>query len=89
MNIDDRARIKNRKRVIDMLRKHVPGKWRYEWPSRWVHESGIVVQAFSSCTLSVTGSEEYHSTFRRSDTGRPVYPFFGHGLEGIGLLKPS
>lgn len=70
-----------KKRIIDLLRKHVPGKWHYEWPSRWVHESGVAVQAYSSCSISVSGFESYSSHFRRSDTGEVVYPLLGHGLE--------
>jgi len=68
------------RRTIDQLRKHVPGKWRYEWPSRWVHESGVAVQGYSSCKLSETGFETYFTTMRRTDTGEVVHPLLGAGL---------
>jgi hypothetical protein len=31
-------------RVISVLRKHVPGDWRYNWHrQRWIHDSGAEV----------------------------------------------
>lgn len=75
--------MKRKERVIDALRRHVAGAWRYEWPSRWVHESGVAVQGYSTCSISESGYETYGSEMRRSDTGEHVNLFLGIGLSGL------
>lgn len=79
--IDQRAEAMTR--VIDNLRRHVSGKWKYvyEGGSEWRHESGLTVRAEAHFAPRFDGDDDnFEIRYRRTDTGERVYPFLGLGL---------
>jgi len=69
-------------RIIEILRHRYGGKWKYEYPSKWVGES-FDIQAFS-CLVSTTpnGYDSATTRYYRSDNNEEVI------LPRTGRLEP-
>lgn len=61
-------------RIIDSLRKQFGGVWTFEHPCYWNNAAGWSVTAYSRCNIDPGGGESYSTEYRRSDTGRVVFP---------------
>lgn len=61
-------------RVIDQLRRMMPGKWRYASLERhWVHESGVVVRAYAQMAPRHDSDDDtFVTVYRRTDTGEQL-----------------
>lgn len=72
----------NAKQPINLLRKHVPGHWFYDFRAReWRHESGLVIVACAQHAPKYDGDDDtYRTVYRRQDTMQLIDIVSGRGL---------
>ena len=72
--------VRQKKRVIDVLRKAYPGNWRYEFPSHWIGPE-FEVQGYSESAARHEGEidSRFQTVYRRTDTGEIVRELLLHG----------
>jgi hypothetical protein len=70
--LESQRTTKRRPRIIDILRKHYPGEWRYVAQNHWSGPFDVRGYSVSAGMGDITGDGSFMTVYYREDTHRPV-----------------